>query len=144
MEIIRMTEREVPQIAALEQQIFSDPWSEQGFLDTLAMDTVVFLAAVEENTVCGYCGIYLAADEGEITNVAVAPQYRRRKIAEKLMKQLLAEAFGRGARQFVLEVRVSNENAIRLYEKLGFSIQGIRKSFYEHPAEDAYIMLFRQ
>lgn len=144
MQIVRMTEREVPAVAALEQELFSMPWSSQGFLDTLPMDNVLFLVAMEEDTVCGYCGVYLAADEGEITNVAVAPLYRRRGIAKMLMEKLMDEAFNRGIRQIALEVRVSNEGAIQLYTQLGFASFGIRKNFYERPTEDAYIMLLRQ
>lgn len=139
-----MTEQEVPAVAELEKQIFSMPWSRQGFSDALAMENVIFLVALEEHTVCGYCGIYLAADEGEITNVAVAPEYRRQGIAKKLVRALVEAGSERGARQFVLEVRVSNQGAMRLYEKLGFFSCGIRKNFYERPIEDAYIMLFRQ
>jgi ribosomal-protein-alanine N-acetyltransferase len=138
-----MTEREVPAVAKLEQELFSVPWSIQGFLDTLPMDNVLFLVALEEDTVCGYCGVYLAADEGEITNVAVAPLYRRRGIAKKLMEQLINEAFVRGISQIALEVRISNEGAIQLYTQLGFVSFGIRKNFYERPTEDAYIMLLR-
>jgi ribosomal-protein-alanine N-acetyltransferase len=144
MQIIRMTEREVPAVAKLEQELFSMPWSEQGFLDTLPMDNVIFLVATQEDIVCGYCGVYLAADEGEITNVAVAPSFRRRGIARMLMKQLIDEAFALGISQIALEVRVSNEGAIQLYKQLGFTSYGVRKNFYERPAEDAYIMLLRQ
>ena len=143
MQIVRMTELEVPAVAALEQELFSMPWSIQGFWDTLAMDNVFFLVAMEEDTVCGYCGVYLAADEGEITNVAVAPSYRRRGIAKMLMEQLMNEAFTHGISQIALEVRVSNEGAIQLYTQLGFVSFGIRKNFYERPTEDAYIMLLR-
>lgn len=144
MQIVRMTERDVSAVAELEKELFSMPWSEQGFLDTLPMDNVIFLVAKEEEIVCGYCGIYLAADEGEITNVAVAPSFRRRGIAKMLMRELIDESFGLGINQIALEVRVSNEGAIQLYTQLGFASFGVRKNFYEHPIEDAYIMLLRQ
>lgn len=62
----------------------------------------------------GYCGIYLAADEGEITNVAVAPEYRRQGIAEKLVKRLMEETRSLGIRTYILEVRVSNQSAINV------------------------------
>lgn len=144
MQIIRMRKEDIIQIAALEKQVFSMPWSEQGFLDTLSMPNVIFYEAVEAAQVCGYCGIYLAADEGEITNVAVDPAYRRRGIAESMVTKLMEAAAGEGARQFVLEVRASNEPAIRLYEKLGFTGCGVRKHFYEKPTEDAIVMICRQ
>lgn len=144
MQIIRMRKEDIIQIAALEKQVFSMPWSEQGFLDTLSMPNVIFYEAVEADRVCGYCGIYLAADEGEITNVAVDPACRRRGIAECMVTKLMETAAGEGARQFVLEVRASNEPAIRLYEKLGFAGCGVRKHFYEKPTEDAIVMICRQ
>lgn len=142
MLIRRMTGAEVPKVAELEQQVFTMPWSEQGFYDTLDMGHVLFLVAVEGETVCGYCGIYLAADEGEITNVAVAPEYRRRGIAERLVTELLAQTADRGISQYILEVRKSNEAAKRLYAKLGFTACGVRKGFYRNPAEDAVVMSF--
>lgn len=141
MEIKRMTRKEIPMVAGLERQIFSMPWSEQGFCDTLKMDNAIFLTAMEDGRLLGYCGIYLAADEGEITNVAVAPEYRRQGIAEKLVKRLMEETRSLGIRTYILEVRVSNQSAISLYRKLGFADCGIRKGFYENPTEDALVMM---
>ncbi len=127
-------------MAALERQTFSVPWSEQGFLDALAMENVKFLVAKEEEEVCGYCGIYLAADEGEITNVAVAEPYRRRKIAERLVRTLIEATIPLGIKNYILEARISNEAAINLYEKIGFRRCGVRKNFYDRPREDACVM----
>lgn len=141
IEIKRMTGKEVPAVAELERQIFSMPWSEQGFYDTLTMENVIFLTAMEDRQLLGYCGIYLAADEGEITNVAVAPEYRRRGIAERLVRRLLEETKPLGIRNYILEVRASNEGAIGLYRKLGFSVSGVRKNFYQKPKEDAVVMM---
>lgn len=141
MDIAKMTREEIPEVAELERRIFSMPWSEQGFYDTLDMENVIFLTAKEDGQVWGYCGIYLAADEGEITNVAVAPERRRQGIAGKLVRTLMEEAGAFGARSFILEVRASNIGAIRLYEKLGFMPNGIRKNFYQDPKEDAIVMM---
>lgn len=140
IEIIRMTEAEVPQVAAIEAEVFTCPWSEKGFLDTLYQDNVRFYLAVEGNTVLGYCGIYMAADEGEITNVAVKPEFRRCHIADEMLQALLSDSEAGGIRYIYLEVRVSNAAAIGLYEKHGFTRKGIRKNFYEKPQEDAYVM----
>ena len=128
----------------MEQQIFSQPWSCQGFLDALASETVIFLVAESEEKLLGYCGMYCAMDEGEITNVAVDSRNRRMGIGKRLMKQLLWEAKAAGIRTVILEVRPSNEAAIRLYESFGFTVQGIRKGFYEKPKEDGYIMTLNQ
>ena len=142
LEITEMTEADLDGVAAIEAEVFSMPWSKKGFADTLGMDNVIFLVAREDGEIKGYCGLYQAADEGEITNVAVAPVHRRQRIADRMLERLLHLAYERGTLNFVLQVRCSNEAAINLYQKYGFFIQGRRKGFYEQPKEDAYIMTF--
>lgn len=145
MSMVRaMRSGDVPAVAELEAQIFSQPWSAQGFLDALALPDTVFLVAEEEHRILGYIGMYLSIDEGEITNVAVAPDARRRGVGQELLLQIKREAKQRAVGRLVLEVRTSNEGAIALYEKNGFSAAGVRKGFYEHPKEDAYIMIYGQ
>ena len=78
--------------------------------------------------------------EGEITNVSVLPGFRGRGISRRLLRMLLREAGERGTRVFTLEVRAGNRPAIALYESLGFRTEGVRRGFYEKPAEDALIM----
>ena len=139
--IIRtMQKGDVAAVAALEAQIFPMPWSAAGFADTLPREDIIFLVAYEQDELLGYVGIYCMLDEGEITNVAVAPAARRRGIARALLTELKQQLACRNVTQIVLEVRVSNEPAIRLYEQMGFSVLGVRKNFYEKPTEDAYIM----
>lgn len=128
------------QAAAIAAGLFSQPWNRQGFAEALFLDNACFLVAVQEDTVLGYCGFYMAADEGEIINVAVRPQSQRQGIADQLMRAMLAEGRANGVSRFFLEVRVSNQAAIHLYEKHGFVRQGIRKHFYILPEEDAYVM----
>ncbi len=139
--IIRtMQKGDVAAVAALEAQIFPMPWSAAGFADTLPREDIIFLVAYEQDELLGYVGIYCTLDEGEITNVAVAPAARRRGIARALLTELKQQLACRNVARIVLEVRVSNEPAIRLYEQMGFSVLGVRKNFYEKPTEDAYIM----
>lgn len=139
--IIRMMQKgDVAAVAALEAQIFPMPWSAAGFADTLPREDIIFLVAYEQDELLGYVGIYCTLDEGEITNVAVAPAARRRGIARALLTELKQQLACRNVARIVLEVRVSNEPAIRLYEQMGFSVLGVRKNFYEKPTEDAYIM----
>lgn len=139
-----MRKEDVAAVAKLEAQIFSQPWSAQGFWDALALSDTVFLVAEEGNRILGYCGMYLTIDEGEITNVAVDSGERCRGVGQELLIQMQKEAKHRGITRLVLEVRVSNHSAIRLYERNGFSIAGVRKGFYECPREDAYIMICGQ
>ena len=90
---------------------------------------------------CSEVGMYLAMDEGEITNVAVAPVERCHGVGGMLLTELLKIAENKGVARIVLEVRASNDSAIRLYERNGFVQCGMRKGFYEFPKEDAYVMV---
>lgn len=139
--ICMMTTEDISQVAAIEAASFSMPWSQQAFAESLAMPEAIFLTAETDDVVVGYIGCYLTAGEGEITNVAVAPTYRRRGIAETLLKEMLDELAKKEASQVFLEVREYNEAAIALYEKCGFARIGMRKNFYEKPREDAVIMV---
>lgn len=140
LQIRRMEEKDLEQVAKIAATVFTRPWSRQGFAEALPMDNACFLIAEEKNIVLGYCGLYMAADEGEIINVAVKPEFQGQGIADLLLRSLLEEGRRFGVSRFFLEVRVSNTAAIRLYEKNGFIRQGIRKDFYKEIHEDAYIM----
>lgn len=135
-----MEENDLPQVAAIEASIFSQPWSEQGFLDALRQKDCLYLVAAEEGKILGYCGLYQSFDEADITNVAVTETERGRGVARAMLTKLLKEGKSRGIAHFTLEVRVSNAPAIHLYENLGFVSAGIRKNFYDCPREDAMIM----
>lgn len=137
----KMQPEDVPTVAALEAACFSEPWSEQAFLDALKQPEALMMTAVGMgNNPMGYCGIYLSADEGEITNVAVRPDHRKQGIADAILTEVLSEAWKRGAQTIYLEVRESNLPAQRLYEKHGFVSCGIRKNFYRKPTEHAIVM----
>ncbi len=135
---------DVQSVAMLEKEIFSQPWTEQGFIDAINLGNTVFLVAEENGKIAGYIGMYKSLDEGEITNVAVAPPMRCHGIGEQLLQETIKRAERQGIARIVLEVRVSNDSAIRLYERNGFKECGIRKGFYELPKEDAYIMIYGQ
>lgn len=139
--IRKMQPEDVPAIAALEAACFSEPWSEQAFLDALKQPEALMMTAIGMgNNSIGYCGIYLSADEGEITNVAVRPDYRKQGIADAILTEVLSEAWKRGAQTIYLEVRERNIPAQKLYEKHGFVSCGIRKNFYRKPTEHAIVM----
>ncbi len=139
-----MLAKDVDEVARIEQQSFSRPWSRQAFLDALALGNTYFLVAEENGKILGYAGMYVAIDEGEVTNVAVRSQERCRGIGGMLLDALKKEAERRALARLVLEVRVSNEGAIRLYERKGFQNRGIRRQFYDCPKEDAYILIYGQ
>lgn len=140
LQIRAMEESDLDQVADLAAAVFSRPWTRQGFAEALPLENACFLTAVESDVVLGYGAIYTAADEGEILNIAVKPEVRRRGIAKKLMSEMLAAGRRKGVRRFFLEVRVSNVAAIHLYQSFGFAVQGIRKNFYKEINEDAYLM----
>jgi len=135
-----MTAGHIPQIAAIERACFSHPWSEEMLREVLWNDAAVMVVAEgEDGAVLGYAGLQAVLDEGYIDNVAVAPAFRRRGIADALLSAFVR--FGREKLAFLtLEVRESNLPAIALYQKHGFRAAGRRKNYYDDPKEDAVIM----
>ncbi|MCI8324199.1 MAG: ribosomal protein S18-alanine N-acetyltransferase [Lachnospiraceae bacterium] len=136
----KMKAEDVPFISRLEEETFSMPWSADSFLRMIEKEDTAYFVAEESGRLLGGCGLFLIAGEGNITNVVVAPEARRRGVATGLLTYLLADGDRAGLTAYTLEVRVSNEAAIRLYEKFGFVSEGIRPNFYEKPTEDAVIM----
>lgn len=128
------------QVAAIEKANFSVPWSMESFRESMELEHTIYLVAEEEENIMGYCGMYRVFNEGEIVNVAVAEAYRRKKVASQLLKQLFVESSELKVDNFFLEVRESNQPAIQLYKKFGFTEAGIRKNFYEKPRENAIFM----
>lgn len=143
-QICPMTLRHIPELAQLEQQCFSLPWTAAQLAEELANPSAVFLVAELEGKVVGYGGMLVAADEGAVTNIAVFPAYRGRGFGKALTAALLEEACRRGLALVALEVRESNAVAIALYQSLGFVEAGRRKAFYEKPREDAKILLWQR
>lgn len=134
---------DLPEVIAIEQATFSDPWTEDDFKGSSSDPNNRYLIAQADGKVAGYCGYWGVAGEGHICNVAVKREYRGRKIAYRMMRHMIDEALLRGITSLTLEVRESNTAAIKLYESLGFISAGIRKGFYIKPKEDAVIMWFR-
>ena len=137
---VRMYESHVAAVAELEKICFSDPWSEKSVASELNNKLALWLVAEEENRVAGYIGSQTCGDESDVMNVAVHPDFRRRGIAEALVKDLVDQLKAIGSRCLTLEVRASNVPAIALYEKMGFAEVGRRKNYYRNPREDALIM----
>lgn len=135
-----MTPADVPFISRLEEETFSMPWSEASFLQMIEQEDARYFVAEEDGQLLGGCGLLLIAGEGNITNVAVAKEARRRGVGTGLLRHLLSEGEKEGLSAYTLEVRVSNTAAIGFYRKLGFVSEGIRPNFYEKPVEDAMIM----
>ena len=138
--IMPMNLSHVSQIAELEKLCFSDPWSERSIASEIENSLSLWLVSEEDGVVLGYVGSQSVAPESDMMNLAVAPQARNRGIAQALVCALIEELKAQNMESLTLEVRVSNEPAIKLYTKLGFEIIGRRPRYYVNPQEDALIM----
>lgn len=140
MEIKRMSAQDIVQIAALERECFSQPWSEKGLETELYNPSAIFLVAKDSEQLAGYAGMHCVLDEGYIANIAVTTAFRRQGVATLLMRELLSIAGMQKLGFLTLEVRESNRPAISFYQTLGFGEVGRRKRFYANPEEDAVLM----
>ena len=134
-----MKPEHIPQIATLEKECFSQPWSENSLMQELENAGSHFLVAISGNEVAGYIGVQEICSEAYITNVAVFDKFRKNGIGKALIEAACKGAEERNCEFITLEVRVGNQNAISLYEASGFEKVGVRKNFYSHPTEDAVL-----
>ena len=139
MTVETLTAKHLAQVAELEQLCFRDPWSEKA-LEFLLGDGAYGAVCLQEGRVMAYGGVLWAPFEGQITNIATHPTARRCGMGAAVLEHLIAVAIERGCEQLSLEARVSNTPAISLYERYGFEKMGLRRGFYKHPTEDAYVM----
>ncbi len=140
MNIRSMTDVDLKQAAAIEAACFQEPWSLEVLASGLNKEWNLYLAAEVDGQLAGYGAACVIAGEGEIQRIAVLDAYRRQGHGRKLLDALVVACRGRGARAMTLEVRESNEPAIRLYFAAGFRIEAQRKDYYRNPREDALIM----
>ena len=139
MEYVLMNEAHVAQVAQLEKCCFSMPWSENAIRSELTNPLSCWIVAVEQNKVVGYVGSQSVMGEADMMNIAVDAAYRRAGVAETLVDTLIAHLRSQKTYCLTLEVRASNEPAIKLYEKHGFVQLGRRPGYYYAPREDALI-----
>lgn len=136
----KMTMADTKEIAELDKECFAIPWSQDAFRSEMENSFASYIVAKIENKCVGYCGFWQAYDEGDITNIAVSPNFRRMKIGSMLLERIIKEAREKNLVCLNLEVRKSNLPAQKLYEKFGFSVVGERKNYYSDNKEDALIM----
>ena len=135
-----MTMDDFDQVMEIENVNFSEPWTEAGFFTFFLRDDTLFLVAEEDEKIKGYIGIVCVPEDGDITNVSVAPEAQGAGIGSMLVEELIKRAAERGVTNIFLEVRASNASAIHLYEKYGFRQISVRKGYYTKPLEDALVM----
>src|ERR671937_3196862 len=138
----RLELRDLNAIEEIERASYKTPWSRSMFAGELAKPSSLSLGAFDSETgeLLGYLIISRYVDAWHVMNVAVAPEHRRRGIASALLQRLFELTAEDGRRGYTLEVRISNTDAIRLYERLGFRRRGVRRGYYTDNREDALIM----
>ena len=135
-----MTAAYLDEVATIENDCFSHPWSRRSLESELQNETSRFLVAVEDGRVIGYIGMSAVIDEGYLFNVAVDRQYRKKGVGSALVRELVTFCQKRNYAFLTLEVRESNAPAISLYSRFGFVRVGERKNYYSKPVENALLM----
>jgi [ribosomal protein S18]-alanine N-acetyltransferase len=138
----RLAQRDLEAIERIERRSYPTPWSRSMFASELAKPSSISLGAFSTETgeLVGYLVISRYVDAWHVMNIAVTPEHRRQGIAVALFERLFELTAADGRRGYTLEVRISNEAAIRLYERLGFQSRGVRRGYYTDNREDALIM----
>jgi ribosomal-protein-alanine N-acetyltransferase len=139
--IRKMKTSDIDAVYDIEQHCFSHPWSKESFRGELEKNVCArYLVAEEDNQVIGYGGMWLIINEAHITNIAVHPNHRKKKVGSILLSQLMGLAWNElEVQRMTLEVRKSNYVAQSLYKKFNFQVSGERKKYYDDN-EDAIIM----
>jgi ribosomal-protein-alanine N-acetyltransferase len=137
----KMQPHDIRAIMEIEQASFTAPWSELSFLNDMYNADSLSKVALIENRVVGYVCTRYVLNEGHLLNLAVHRDFRRRGIATELMNTVLEELKEKGCTLLYLEVRVSNLDAIKFYERFGFKIASFRRKYYSSPTEDGALMM---
>lgn len=136
-----MSTADVQQVAALEKLCFSAPWSENAINSELSNPLSLWIVAIDGVKLVGYVGSQSVLGEADMMNLAVDPVYRRQGVGKSLVLTLIDNLLNaKDVKCLTLEVRASNEQAIALYEQLGFDRIGLRPKYYSNPKEDALIL----
>ena len=136
-----MQESDLPMVHAIEVLSFPTPWSMESLYKEIAENPAArYLVLSQDDEVIAYAGVWLLLDEGHITNLAVHPKHRRKGLASAILAALLRLCCCYGVHAATLEVRPSNQAAIKLYESFGFTVTGLRKGYYTDTKEDALLM----
>ena len=135
-----MVPADLDEVMAIERTSFHHPWSSNFFLEELQVACARSILAQVNDKIVGYVLFWLLPDAVDIHNIAVHTEFRRKRIGQSLLQQVLEQARNRDSSRVTLEVRVSNIAAQKLYESVGFVSQGLRKGYYSDDGEDAVIM----
>lgn len=141
MKILPLEKKDILEILKIEDVSYQRPWQEKDFLYELEENPYAYYFKVEqEKEIIGYYGFWITFETAQICKITIAPAYRKRKISHILMEDMEQRVRLANCENITLEVRVSNQVAIHLYEQHGFHIACLRKQYYENK-EDAYLMI---
>jgi len=132
---------DLEQVVEIENASMPSPWSKELFEEELKRERARYFVGEMDGQVAGYMGYWEAPAEAHIINLAIAPRFRQKGLGFQMMEYCLRFAYNKGARLATLEVRESNEAALKLYEKMNFRIVAIRKKYYSDNGENAVVML---
>ena len=131
--------KDLPAVAALEQELYPQPWSEKDFEELLEQEAFWFWVAKQEEEIVGYLVCQVVANEAELHNIAVAKKIQRQGVGKFLLQKLIEALKQKEVQEIYLMVRASNVSARKLYEQFGFKKVGVRKNYYHSPNEEALI-----
>lgn len=142
MELFRKMEiSDIDDILEIEHLSFAVPWTRESFQNEITINPFAnYIVLEKDEKIVGYCGVWVAHEHANITNIAILPDYRGQKLGEKLLRYIVNMAKEQHADTISLEVRQSNIVAKNLYTKLGFKPGGVRKNYYTDNGEDALVM----
>jgi ribosomal-protein-alanine N-acetyltransferase len=140
VEIRKMQTADLPRVVKIERACFGERWTVNAFANELANVASHYFVALEDGQIIGYAGYWLILEEAHITTIGTDPAVQRRGYGERMLVHLIDHAAQAEAKWLTLEVRISNEPAIKLYEKYGFSSLGKRRAYYQDNHEDALVM----
>ena len=138
-----MRYEDLDRVCRMEEENFSMPWKREDFEKLIEDAGSRYFVAEIDGYVIGAAGYSDMVGDGYINNVVIDKEYRGRGYSKKMLEAVTKSGMEAGIYDFTLEVRVSNLPAIRLYEAVGFENAGVRKGFYDHPKEDAYVYWLR-
>lgn len=138
--IDRLSIDDTDDIVELDKKCFPTPWSASAYLTEVHNSSAYYIVAKTDGRIVGYAGMWLIMDEAHITTIGVDPDYRGKKVGERMLIDMLRAAVQNGAARATLEVRKQNLAAQNLYLKYGFEIVAIRRGYYTDNNEDAFVM----
>ena len=140
MVIRKISEEDISCVAEMERSIFGSHISDENFRKDALNPDNVYLVAVDGDEIAGYCGFIVSYENADLCNIAVLDKYRRRHLADDMLKKAFDICADMGVESILLEVRPSNAGAISLYRKNDFKEISVRNNYYINPTENALIM----